>query len=134
MRIKAEVVSADEREGGRRAVLNYGHTLARDRDARPLILRHGEAVAVGIIYAGEVARRLGRIDDARVTEHRRVLAAYDLPCRLPAELASDDLLDLFGRDKKAIDGITLVLDGLEASEPVVGVDRSVLLDALEAIR
>jgi 5-deoxy-5-amino-3-dehydroquinate synthase len=135
VRIKAEVVADDEREGGRRAVLNYGHTLAHAIEtAGAYDLRHGEAVAVGIAYAGEVARRLDRIDDDRLAEHRRVLGAYDLPHRLPPALATDELLDLFARDKKAVDGVTLVLDGPHGVEPVVGIDRSVLADALEAIR
>lgn len=135
VQIKADVVAADEREGGRRAILNYGHTLAHAIEtAGGYGLRHGEAVAVGIAYAGEVARRLERIDDARVAEHRRVLSAYDLPFRLPPELDSEELLDLFSRDKKAIDGVTFVLDGPSGVDTVVGVDRTILAEALEAIR
>lgn len=135
VRIKADVVAADEREGGRRAILNYGHTLAHAIEtAGAYDLRHGEAVAVGIAYAGEVALRLGRIDEARMAEHRRVLSAYDLPHSLPPGLDSDRLLDLFNRDKKAIDGVTFVLDGDNGVETVVGVERAVLADALEAIR
>jgi 5-deoxy-5-amino-3-dehydroquinate synthase len=135
VRIKAAVVAADEREGGRRAILNYGHTLAHAIEtAGAYDLRHGEAVAIGIAYAGEVALRLGRIDEARMAEHRRVLSAYDLPHSLPPDLDPGQLLDLFSRDKKAIDGITLVLDGVDGVETVVGVDRGVLADAMEAIR
>lgn len=135
VRIKADVVAADEREGGRRAILNYGHTLAHAIEtAGDYDLRHGEAVAIGIVYAGEVALRLGRIDAGRVAEHRRVLSSYDLPLRLPDSLDPGELLDLFSRDKKAIDGITFVLDGDNGVEPVVGVDRGVLADAMEAIR
>jgi 5-deoxy-5-amino-3-dehydroquinate synthase len=135
VRIKAEVVAADEREGGRRAILNYGHTLAHAMEtAGGYDLRHGEAVAVGIAYAGEVALRLGRIDENRMAEHRRVLSAYDLPHSLPPGLDPEQLLDLFQRDKKAIDGITFVLDGDRGVETVVGVDRTVLADAMEAIR
>lgn len=135
VQIKADVVAADEREGGRRAILNYGHTLAHAIEtAGAYELRHGEAVAVGIAYAAEVARRLDRIDDARVAEHRRVLSGYDLPFRLPPSLDPDELLDLFSRDKKAIDGITFVLDGRDGVETVVGVERAVLADAMEAIR
>jgi len=135
VQIKADVVAADEREGDRRAILNYGHTLAHAIEtAGEYELRHGEAVAVGIAYAGEVALRLGRIDEARMAEHRRVLSAYDLPHRLPPNLDPNELLDLFSRDKKAIDGVTLVLDGDDGVETVVGVDRAVLADAMEAIR
>ena len=135
VQIKADVVTADEREGHRRAILNYGHTLAHAIEtAGSYDLRHGEAVAVGIAYAAEVARRLGRIDDERVREHRRVLGAYDLPSTLPKGLASEKLLDLFSRDKKAIEGVTLVLDGPDGVEPVTGIDPQVLRDALDTLR
>ena len=73
-------MAGDERESGRRASLNYGHTLGHALEiAGGFDLRHGEAVAVGLVYAAELARVLGRIDDARVDEHRRVVGAYDLP-------------------------------------------------------
>ncbi|CAN5853543.1 3-dehydroquinate synthase family protein [soil metagenome] len=132
---KAEVVAADEREGGGRAVLNYGHTLGHALEtAGRYDLRHGEAVAVGLRYAAELAQRLHRIDSRRVAEHERVLAAYDLPFRLPAGSDADELIELFARDKKARDGIMFVLDGPNGVEPVPVADRSLLRDALEAIR
>ncbi len=90
VQLKAAVVSGDEREGGGRATLNYGHTLGHALEiAGRFDLRHGEAVAIGLIYAAELARVLGRIDDARVAEHRRVVAAYDLPAALPAGVDID---------------------------------------------
>lgn len=135
VRIKAEVVAADEREGGRRAILNYGHTLAHAIETVGAYeLRHGEAVAVGLVYAAEVAHRLGRIDADRVAEHRRVLGAYDLRATLPPALDPDELVGLFSRDKKAIDGVTFVLDGPDGVEPVRGIERELLRDALEALR
>src|SRR5690606_41391935 len=88
-------VAAAGRESGRRALLNYGHPpghaieIAGGHD-----LRHGEAVAVGLVYAAELARRLGRIDDAAVAEHRRVVGEYGLPSRLPEGLDDDDLMTL----------------------------------------
>lgn len=135
VRIKAEVVAADEREGGRRAILNYGHTLAHAIEtAGRYDLRHGEAVAVGLVYAAEVALRLDRIDEARVAEHRAVVSGYGLPQRLPAVLEDDELLALFGRDKKAVDGVTFVLDSDRGVEPVVGVPETVQREALAAVR
>ena len=132
---KAEIVASDERESGRRMLLNYGHTLAHALEiAGGFGLRHGEAVAVGLVYAAEVARRLGRIDAARVAEHRRVVSAYGLPVSLPEGTETDELIDLFGRDKKAVGELTLVLDGPRGPEPVRGVDRAVLVEALEALR
>ena len=126
---------ADEREGGRRAILNYGHTLAHAIEtAGAYDLRHGEAVAIGIRYAAEIARRLGRIDDDRVAEHERVLAAYELPTTVPEQLTDTELMDLFSHDKKAIDGVTFVLDGPNGVEAVVGVDPEVLAASFTAVR
>ncbi|CAB4322318.1 MAG: iron-containing alcohol dehydrogenase [Actinobacteria bacterium] len=133
--IKAEVVVDDEREGGRRATLNYGHTLAHAIEiAGDHDLRHGEAVAVGLIFAAELAYRLGRISEARVAEHRRVVAAYDLPSTLPLGLRSDELIALMGRDKKALDGLTFVLDGPEGVESITGVPLEHIEAAIDAIR
>ena len=132
--IKAEVVSGDEREGGRRAILNYGHTLAHALESSGgYDLRHGEAVAIGLIYAAELAYALGRIDAQRVLTHRRVVAGYDLPDRLPRGADPDQLVDFMGRDKKATAGLTFVLDGPNGVEPVVGVRRDVLDQAFAAV-
>ena len=134
VRIKADVVAEDEREGGRRAILNYGHTLAHALEIEGAFdLRHGEAVAIGVVYAAEVARRLGRIDDAAVNEHRRVIAEYGLVDRLPEGTNRDQVLALFSRDKKALDDVTMVLDGPAGVETVVGPDRGVLREALDAM-
>ena len=134
VRIKADVVAEDEREGGRRAILNYGHTLAHALEIEGAFdLRHGEAVAIGVFFAAEVAQRLGRIDHAAVAEHRRVIAEYGLKNSLPAGTDLDRVLELFSRDKKALDDVTMVLDGPNGVETVVGPDRSALRDALDAM-
>jgi len=125
--IKAAVVAQDEREGGRRMVLNYGHTLAHALEAAALAdqhrwdLRHGEAVAVGLVFAARLARRLGRIDEARVDEHRRVIGSFDLSCDLPPGADAHELTAFMARDKKAQQDLTFVLDGPEGVEPVRGV-------------
>jgi len=120
--IKADVVASDEREGGRRAILNYGHTLGHALEtAGHYDLRHGEAVAIGLVFAAVLAERLGRIDHGRVEEHRRVVASYDLPMNLPHDADADQLVDLMGRDKKAVNGLTFVLDGPGGVEQVKGV-------------
>ncbi|HLM65346.1 MAG TPA: 3-dehydroquinate synthase family protein [Acidimicrobiales bacterium] len=135
VRIKAAVVAADEREAPDdrrgRARLNYGHTLAHALEtAGRYGLRHGEAVAVGLVYAAELARHLGRIGDARVADHRRVVAGYGLDAALPAGTDPAELVALMGRDKKAIDGLTFVLDGPDGVEVVAGVAPD---DALAAL-
>ena len=135
MAIKAAVVAGDEREGGRRATLNYGHTLGHAIEiAGNHDLRHGEAVAVGLIFAAELAHRLGRIDAAVVAEHRRVVGAYELPSTLPAGLATPELIELMGRDKKALGGLTFVLAGADGVESVTGIDEHAIAAAIDAVR
>lgn len=132
--IKADVVASDEREGGRRAVLNYGHTLGHALEtAGHYDLRHGEAVAIGLIFAAVLAERLGRIDAERVDEHRRVVAGYDLPMTLPPDADAAQLVELMGRDKKAVKGMTFVLDGPCGVEPVTGVAVADVEAALKEI-
>ena len=135
VRCKADVVASDERESGRRAILNYGHTLGHALETVGRYdLRHGEAVAIGLIYAAELAHRLGRIDHQEVARHRAVVSGYDLPTVVPPGLDPDAIVDLFARDKKAVDGVTFVLDGPRGVEPVRVDDRALLLAALDAVR
>jgi 5-deoxy-5-amino-3-dehydroquinate synthase len=138
VRIKADVVAGDEREDPTnrrgRAVLNYGHTLAHALETETAHeLRHGEAVGVGLAYAARLAQHLGRIDEARVAEHHRVLAAYELDATLPDGVDHGRLLTLMNRDKKAIGGLTFVLDGVDGVEVVPGVDEADARAALEAM-
>jgi 5-deoxy-5-amino-3-dehydroquinate synthase len=141
---KADVVASDEREGGSRMILNYGHTLAHaleaagfateDAGAPDVELRHGEAVGIGLVFAAELAHRLGRIDDERVGRHRRVVAAYDLPMTLPPDSRPAQLVGFMERDKKSIGDLTFVLDGPSGVEAVRGVPRAAVDDALEMVR
>lgn len=130
--IKAEVVGSDERESGRRAILNYGHTLAHALEiATDHRMAHGEAVAVGLCYAARVAAALGRIDRARVLEHDEVVGvAYGLSTTLPGGLDPETLVALMGRDKKALNGLTFVLDGPHGVETVAGVPEDAVRHAL----
>ncbi len=114
VRMKAAVVSADLREAGPREVLNYGHTLGHAIErTEHYRLRHGEAVAIGMVYAAAVARLAGRLDAATADRHRRLLAAVGLPVSYPAG-AWPRLREAMAVDKKAR-GARLrlvVLDGL----------------------
>lgn len=127
VQLKANAVMGDEREGGARALLNYGHTLGHALETLGNHqLLHGEAVAIGIAYAAEVALEMGRIDAARVAEHRTILAGYDLPMLPPGSPSFADIAPLLSRDKKALDGITFILDGPTGCEVVTGIDLDVL--------
>jgi 5-deoxy-5-amino-3-dehydroquinate synthase len=127
--IKAAVVAADETEQGLRMVLNYGHTLAHALEAEafgdgPGALAHGEAVAIGLVFAALLARRLGRIDDERVGLHRAVVAGFDLTAALPAHADPARLVASMARDKKARHDLTFVLDGPDGVEAVSGVGEA----------
>jgi 5-deoxy-5-amino-3-dehydroquinate synthase len=128
--IKAAMVAGDEREGGRRMLLNYGHTLGHALEGAARVdhhdwdLRHGEAVAIGLLFAALLARRLGRIDEDRVAEHRRVIASFDLPTDLPRGAEAEELVSFMGRDKKAQHDLAFVLDGPDGVELVRGVATS----------
>ncbi len=132
VQLKANAVMGDEREGGSRALLNYGHTLGHALETLGNHeLLHGEAVAIGIAYAAEVALDMGRIDAARVEQHRAVLAGYDLPMLPPGAPRFDDIAPLLARDKKALDGITFILDSAQGCEVVTGVDIDLLAASYE---
>ena len=132
VRIKADIVSADEREGGIRALLNYGHTLAHALEiATDFSIAHGEAVAIGVLYAAHLAHRMGRIDSVRVDEHYEVVhGVYGLHHALPNGITPDQLIIDMGRDKKAIDSITFVLDSATGLEVVSGVTDTNIREAL----
>ena len=133
--IKAAVVAEDEHEAGRRAILNYGHTLGHALETvGGYRLRHGEAVAIGLVYAAELARALGRIDDDRVAEHRRGVTRYGLSATLPEGTGSDDLVEAMARDKKAVNGLTFVLDGPDGVQVVAGVEAGLARATLEHLR
>lgn len=133
--IKAEIVAADEREGGIRAFLNYGHTLAHALEiGAKFQIAHGEAVSIGVLYAAHLAEQLGRIDASRVDEHYRIVHdVYGLTNALPHGVTTEQLIQDMARDKKAIESLTFVLDsdfGLEVVSGVNPTDVRIALDAL----
>jgi 3-dehydroquinate synthase len=99
--IKAEIVAADPEERGRRAILNFGHTIGHAVEARSgYALLHGEAVAIGMAAEAWLAEDLGIASAGTGQAVHDLLAALDLPCTLPATLAPDALLETMLHDKK----------------------------------
>jgi 5-deoxy-5-amino-3-dehydroquinate synthase len=134
--LKAAIVAEDEREGGRRALLNYGHTLAHALEALQLAgasldLTHGEAVAIGVAFAARLAARLGRVGRDEVALHDEVLDALGLASSMPPGVDLDGALAAMGRDKKARHDLAFVLDGPNGFELVPDVSTSEVRDALE---
>ena len=134
--IKTRYVEEDERDDkGVRAALNYGHTLghAAERLASSG-LRHGEAVSIGMVYAADLAVRLGLMDQGEAQGQRRVLDGLGLPTKLPS-LKADELIRYMRRDKKAEEGrIRMILPTGIGSQPTLRtVEESRLMAALEAV-
>lgn len=129
--VKATVVAADEKESALREILNYGHTLAHAIERRERYQwRHGAAVSVGLVFAAELARLAGRLDDATVTRHREVLTALGLPVTYDAG-ALPELLESMAGDKKTRSGVLrfVVLDGLAKPGRLEGPDPALLAAA-----
>jgi 3-dehydroquinate synthase len=100
--IKASIVGADERETGRRAILNFGHTFAHaiETGIGHGTWLHGEAVGCGMAMAADLSVRVGLLDPAHARRIAALIAAAGLPLRAPA-LDPETYLDLMRRDKKA---------------------------------
>lgn len=129
--IKAGIVEADERDLGLRAVLNYGHTLGHAIESvSGYKYTHGEAVAVGMVFAATLSEKMGLIDAEAVDAHRRIVGAYGLPASMSAS-SIDEFIQVMERDKKRSMGghVFVVLDGV--GNPVVrGIDEDTLSGAL----
>lgn len=131
---KAAVVSADEREGGVRAILNLGHTFGHAIETAQGYGHwlHGEAVAVGMLLALELSARRGMVPATEVAGLREMLLAAGLPVEPPADMTAADFLELMARDKKVLDGrMRLVL--LEAIGTACIVDDAAERELVELL-
>jgi 3-dehydroquinate synthase len=135
VRVKADVVSSDLREAGRREILNYGHTLGHAIEkVEGYRWRHGHAVSVGLVYAGALARLSGRLDEATADRHRAVLDRLGLPISYRAD-AWPGLHSAMRVDKKAR-GARLrfvVLDGLARPAILQAPDDALLRAAFDEV-
>ncbi len=129
--VKAEVVAADEKESELREILNYGHTLGHAIERRERYQwRHGAAVSVGMVFAAELGRLAGRLDDATARRHRDILTSIGLPTSYDAD-ALPQLIESMAGDKKTRAGVLrfVVLDGLAKPGRLEGPDPTLLAAA-----
>jgi 3-dehydroquinate synthase len=133
--VKARVVAADLRESGLRETLNYGHTLAHAIEKlERYAFRHGDAVAIGMVFAAEVGRQAGYLTEQEVARHRELISSVGLPVTYRAD-AWPALRATMSLDKKTR-GARLrmvVLDGI--GHPVIfeSPPESLLAEAYQAV-
>jgi 3-dehydroquinate synthase len=135
IQVKADVVAADLHESDLREILNYGHTLGHAIERRERYRwRHGAAVSVGLVFAAELARLTGRLDDATAERHTAVLNLLGLPTRYDPD-ALPQLLESMRGDKKTRSGVLrfVVLDGLAKPGRLEGPDPALLAAAYSAV-
>jgi 3-dehydroquinate synthase len=135
IRVKAEVVSDDFTEQGRRETLNYGHTLGHAIEhAERYRWRHGSAVAIGMIFAAELSRLAAGLPDAVVDRHRAILESLTLPTSYPLGRWKT-LLATMQRDKKTRAGMLrfIVLDDVGRPRVLNGTDESLLFSAYQEV-
>ncbi len=106
VRIKGRVVQRDERDAGRRAILNFGHTVAHALEtASELRVRHGHAVAIGMLAEASVAASVTGFPVQQRERLRRLLKALGLPTEWPKEVAAAEAIRIARADKKSRSGI-----------------------------
>lgn len=135
VQVKADVVSADLKESSLREILNYGHTLGHALERRERYKwRHGAAVAVGMVFAAELARLAGRLDDATADRHRTILELVGLPTTYDPD-ALGELLKTMAGDKKNRSGMLrfVVLDGLARPGRLEAPDPTLIAAAYSAV-
>ncbi|MFL6707635.1 MAG: 3-dehydroquinate synthase, partial [Massilia sp.] len=132
--IKADVVRQDEREGGLRAILNFGHTFGHAIEAGMGYgaWLHGEAVGCGMVMAAELSRRMGFVDEATVARMRALIDAAGLPTVAPA-MPVERWIELMEVDKKNEGGdIKFILLKPLGAPHIGSVPRELLLDTIAA--
>ena len=130
-RIKAEIVEKDERDLGLRAVLNYGHTVGHAiESASDFRVRHGEAVAVGMVAAARISHQLGILDENAIARLKSVMERAGLPTRIP-NLKKERMVQAITHDKKVLSGkIRFVLPKLIGEALVTEVTPSLIEQVL----
>ncbi len=103
MQVKIDIVARDPLERGERGKLNLGHTFGHAFELlSDYTLQHGEAVAIGLVCAARLALREGLCDRVSAGRIEAILAAMDLPTRIPASMSTDDILAAMATDKKRL--------------------------------
>ncbi len=138
-RIKKEVVESDERESGKRHLLNFGHTIGHALEhLTHYSIAHGEAVAIGLLVESHLSVQLGLLDQVDFDRTIGVLRKYGLPLQLPKRFSNKEMLDVMALDKKSLKGNPrfVMINGIGSSVECDGaycmpVEEKILLNALD---
>ncbi|HLX56860.1 MAG TPA: 3-dehydroquinate synthase [Ktedonobacteraceae bacterium] len=136
IRMKMDIVQHDERDGGLRTILNYGHTFGHALEAITAYgtWLHGEAVSIGMQVAAHIALANGLLSPEDAERQRRLLQAFGLPVRC-AGMDIDTVMQAMQRDKKVRSGRTrwVLATGIGHAEVYSDIEERVVLEAIEAV-
>jgi 3-dehydroquinate synthase len=135
-KIKAYVVSQDEREAGLRAILNFGHTVGHAVETVTGYTKylHGEAITIGMRYAADIAVKMGMFDKDSASQVKSLIESYKLPAAIPSGIDTSEVIEAMRVDKKARGGkLRFVLPELIGTVSIVDdIDEGLIREVLEA--
>jgi len=137
IKVKAAIVKEDEKEQGIRAVLNYGHTLAHAIETiSHYQFLHGEAVAIGMVYASRLAEKLGLFSNKGVIATQELINKFDLPTAIPKEFQAEELVKIMMRDKKFNQQRTRFILPVSIGEVTIkeGIEERIILETIEEMK
>ncbi len=136
-RIKKRIVEMDEKEGGLRRILNFGHTLGHAVEAESgYALSHGQAVAIGMVYAATLSEKLNYLPSTDRERIESLVKAFDLPHRIPRDLETKALLTRMTKDKKKEGALIPFILLKKIGLPFINGDlsKTIIRETIEALK
>jgi 3-dehydroquinate synthase len=136
-RIKKRIVEMDEKEGGLRRILNFGHTLGHAVEAESgYILSHGQAVAIGMVYAATLSEKLNYLSSTDRERIEHLIKAFDLPHRIPNDLDTKALMSRLTKDKKKEGSLIPFILLKKIGLPFINGDisKTIIRETIEALK
>lgn len=136
-RIKKSIVEIDEKEQGLRRILNFGHTIGHALEAQSnFTISHGEGVALGMIAAARISENTGYLETAARVRIENLIQKSGLPCRIPQEFSTSEIISRLNMDKKKEGGIVHFVLLKKIGMPFVngGIDDKIITPAIEGMK
>ena len=136
-RIKKRIVEMDEKEGGLRRILNFGHTLGHAVEAESgYTLSHGQAVAIGMVYAATLSEKLNYLPRADRERIESLIKVFDLPHRIPKDLETKALMSRLTKDKKKEGSLIPFILLKKIGLPFINGDisKTIIRETIEALK